>query len=115
MLHQVCTCPQSNLTAGDPHCPVHGQPPASVTYSWCESCALKDARIKELEEQSKDWIRWKDIMAKRNAKLEKVVETAGKFTHVCFGEGAGAGPGMMVVNEEYFMALRAALAALREG
>jgi len=44
-MYQVCTCPGSNLTAGDPHCPIHGQPPASVTYSYCESCATFRAKL----------------------------------------------------------------------
>jgi hypothetical protein len=35
--------------------------------------AAKDTRIRELEEQRKDWIRWKELAAKRIAKLEKVV------------------------------------------
>jgi hypothetical protein len=38
MMYQVCTCPQSNLTGGDPHCPIHGHPPEYKIYSYCESC-----------------------------------------------------------------------------
>ena len=50
-MYQVCTCPQSNLTSGDPRCPVHGKQPESVMVSWCESCASLAARVKELEEE----------------------------------------------------------------
>lgn len=48
-MYQVCTCPQSNLTGGDPHCPIHGQPPASKTYSYCEPCARYAAKMKDRE------------------------------------------------------------------
>lgn len=50
-MYQVCTCPQSNLIAIDESCPIHGQPPASVTYSYCESCASLRAENAALKEE----------------------------------------------------------------
>ena len=57
-MYQVCTCTRSNLTGGDPQCPIHGQRPVAVTISWCDSCAAlpsqsaaKDARIAQLNKQ----------------------------------------------------------------
>ena len=48
---QVCTCPQSNLTSGDPRCPVHGKQPESVMVSWCESCGILRAQLAEKDAQ----------------------------------------------------------------
>lgn len=48
-MYQVCTCPQSNLTGGDPNCPIHGKQPESVTTSWCTSCEELKAALSEKE------------------------------------------------------------------
>ncbi len=69
-MYQICTCPQSNLTGGDPQCPIHGHRPVAVTTSWCESCAAKDARIKELEVGI---IKDLDIQAKENTRLDSII------------------------------------------
>ena len=60
-MYQVCTCPQSNLTDGDPHCSVHGQPSEYKTYSYCESCVALRADLaaanaaKEEEQKRKEY------------------------------------------------------------
>ncbi len=85
-MYQVCTCPQSNLTTGDPRCPAHGRPPQAVTISWpvCESCAAKDTRIAELEAEiksSQDFFGDVAAVAQERDELQaKIKEIEGELT-----------------------------------
>ena len=85
-MYQVCTCPQSSLTSGDPNCPMHGKQPESVTYSWCESCAAKDARISSLEgelrgadDEIKYQLKMREAAESRLALLEKVARLTEEY------------------------------------
>lgn len=119
-MYQVCTCPQSNLTVGDPNCPIHGKQPESVTFSWCPSCALKDAEIAAgahlvatVGDKNRELENGITRLRSRCEKLEKAREDI----RIAFTRMNPSSPckEIVVIRRSAYDEIRAALSALKGG